>query len=296
MMRNNWKIRVVNTKNLYTSTETDGGKGSETEDELIVKKTKYEEFSSSRQSSVTKPDRSRQKSARKEIIEIDTESEEEYSNESVDKLEETDNTFKYISTPAMLYTTRKLDKNIQTIPTDKLSTNTSKAGKLLGSSGSFKSAKVNYASKPLLARVLVNTKSTQTGRTFPYSGKVLYPSEDSPSKNSGDEPIYDCTFHKYCIVNKTKFFTKEELTKHIVTGFKNQPHVATERRPPLSYCQRKKDQDQTPNTNGEKIKTSTDSERQNIAKKHEQIKKSEATKLSISADRKAKVNTKRRYR
>ena len=270
--------------------------GNDTEEELVVKKTKLKESSGTTLLSTT-----RRKRVAEEVIEIDSESEEDCGNErspvsissqsgSDDKLAKSGNSFRYMSTPMMLYAANWMDKNIQTIPTNKLSTNTSKAGKLLGCSGKFQSAKVNYASKSLLARVIGNSKSTQTGKKYPYSGKVLYPSTDSPSKQNDDEPIYDCTFHKYCIVNKTKFYTKDELTRHIVTGFKNQPLVATERRPPFTYCQRKKDEGPLSIT-GQHKTNSADTE-VSTSRKSEHFNESEVKKSIASADEDKKFYTK----
>ena len=271
-------------------------KRNDAEDKLVLKKAKYEECSVT-----TRESPARRKKVAEEVIEIDSESEEDCAHESStvsissqsgsdDKLTQSDSSFRYMSTSAMLFASNKVDKNIQTIPTNKLSTNTSKAGKLLGCSGKFQPAKVNYASKSLLARVIGNTRSTQTGKKYPYSGKVLYPSTDSPSKQNDNEPIYDCTFHKYCIVNKTKFHTKDQLTRHIVTGFRNQPHVATERRPPITYCQRKKDQGPLSVT-GQQKTNSTDTE-VSTSGGSEHLNDSEVEKLISSVDGDKKFYTK----
>ena len=132
-----------------------------------------------------------------------------------------------------LSVTDKIDKNMQTIPTTKLSTNTSKAGKILTCLGIFKSGKVDSVNGTVWADIQTRSKNTQTGKR--NKGKVIYSSPNLPIIKTEDPQIYDCTFHKYCIANKIKFHTKDELTKHIVLGFKNQPHIATERRASSSY-------------------------------------------------------------
>ncbi len=136
-------------------------------------------------------------------------------------------------------TSRTVDRSVQTMVAKELTTNSRKSGKVL-TIGSFQPAKVSAAARPRLTSVLERSKAVQTSPKPNCIGRVMYARKPAPvtMETEAEEPIFDCTFHKFCILNKTKFRSKEDLTRHIVCGFREQPHPTTEPREQNSYCPR----------------------------------------------------------